>query len=156
MSSIAGQRGWVGQWAGLIEPPKLGGWLRAWHMYTMQLHSFKWCIHMHVHVCMYMTLYMHIPEAPKGNVSVLLLFVCVCITVCICASCMQIYVWIFHMHMCTHTVCMYSCLPISLCSLQASVLTSEGHTQSSSHPSSKTIVSSPNYPHTMHSPALWE
>ena len=30
MSSIAGQRGWVGQWAGLIEPPKLGGWLRAW------------------------------------------------------------------------------------------------------------------------------
>ena len=29
MSSIAGQRGWVEQGAGLIEPPKLGGWLRA-------------------------------------------------------------------------------------------------------------------------------
>ena len=33
MSSIAGQRGWVGQWAGLIEPPKLGGWLRACLLY---------------------------------------------------------------------------------------------------------------------------
>ena len=38
MSSIAEQREWVGKWVGLIEPPKLGGWLRAC-VYSVAMHA---------------------------------------------------------------------------------------------------------------------